>query len=320
MKAIHNLLRQRLYRTQKPIIEHPPIDLLSAFSERALGRSNRVAVLEHLGQCADCREIVFLAVPQNIPAQEHTALPSNRWISWPVLRWASVVACSVIVVAAMRLHPGYRALHPDVNPPVRQSQPIFESKQSVPSTPEVVDSPPQNSPPVNSSPEEKKLAQGVNPVRRPHVPIPGKAKEAQRLSVESEASLDRQMVMELSPDYAHRDLSDLYPRWTLTAQGTLQQSLDGGITWRRIQVSRDQVFRAVAAAGQSIWLGGKKGVLFHSDDAGQHWTRMQPAAKTNLPTSDIIGIEFEDYQHGKLTTASNESWTTSDAGQSWEKQ
>jgi hypothetical protein len=176
---------------------------------------------------------------------------------------------------------------------------------------------------VNSLPtanSEKQVGENVGALRRPHVSIPGKAKEAQVLSAESEESLDRQMVLELSPGYAHNDLSDLNPRWTLTAEGTLQQSLDGGITWRRIQVSRGQTFRAVASAGQSIWLGGKKGVLFHSADAGQHWTQMQPTAKRNLPTSDIIGIEFEDYQHGKLTTASNESWTTSDAGQSWEKQ
>ena len=311
MKPIHNLLRQRLYRTQKPIIEHPPIDLLSAFSERALGGSDSAPVLQHLSQCADCREIVFLATPRGIPAQEYAALPSNNWISWPVLRWASVVACSVIVVAAMRLHPGYRALHPEVNPPAQRSQPTFESKQSVPTTPEVVNSPPE---PYSG----KQPTESVSPVRSPHVSIPGKAKEAQLLSVDTEASLDRQMVLELSPDYAHDDLSN--PRWTLTAEGTLQQSLDGGITWRRIQVSRGLTFHAVAAAGQSIWLGGKKGVLFHSADAGQHWTQVQPTAKLNLPTSDIIGIEFEDYQHGKLTTASNESWTTSDAGQSWEKQ
>ena len=312
MKAIHNLLRQRLYRTQKPIIEHPPIDLLSAFAEKALSGSDRVPVMRHLAQCADCRETVFLAVPQSVPAQEYAALRSNRWISWPALRWASVAACSVVVIAAMRLHPGYRALRPEIVPPVRQSQPTFESKQSVPTTPEIVNSAPQ-------AESEDKIT-SVGAVRRPHVAIPGKAKEAQLLSAESEASLDRQMVLELSPDYAHNDLSDLNPRWTLTAQGTLQQSLDGGITWRRIQVSNGQVFRAVAAAGQSIWLGGKRGVLFHSSDAGQHWTQIQPTAKLSLPTSDIIGIEFEDYQHGKLTTASNESWTTSDAGQSWEKQ
>ncbi len=311
MKPIHNLLRQRLYRTQKPIIEHPPIDLLSAFSERALGGSDRAPVLQHLAQCADCREIVFLATPQGIPAQEYAALPSNNWISWPGLRWASVVACSVIVVAAMRLHPGYRALHPEVVPYVRQSQPTVESKQSVATNPEVVNSAPQSN-------SQNKLAESISPVRRAHNAIPGKAKEAQLLSVESEASLDRQMVLELSPDYAHDDLSN--PRWTLTAEGTLQQSLDGGITWRRIQVSRGLTFHAVAAAGQSIWLGGKKGLLFHSADAGQHWTQMQSTAKLNLPTSDIIGIEFEDYQHGKLTTASNESWTTSDAGETWEKQ
>jgi hypothetical protein len=213
----------------------------------------------------------------------------------------------------MRLHPGYRALHPEVIAPVRQSQPTFESKPSAPTSPEIVNSAPQPK-------SEDKITESVTAVRRPHGAIPGKAKEAQTLSAESEASLDRQMVLELSPDYAQNDLSDLNPRWTLTAEGTLQQSLDGGITWRRIHVSNGQVFRAVAAAGQSIWLGGKRGVLFHSSDAGQHWTQMQPTAKRNLPASDIIGIEFEDYQHGKLTTASNESWTTSDGGESWEKQ
>ena len=313
MKSIHNLLRQRLYRTQKPIIEHPPIDLLSAFSERALSGSDSAPVLEHLAQCADCRELVFLATPQGIPAQEYAAVPSNPYISWPVLRWASVVACSVIVVAAMKMHPGYRALNPERSPAVRQNQSTFESNQSVATTPAVV-----NSLPTANS--EKQLAENVGAPRRPHVSIPGKAKEAQVLSAESEESLDRQMVLELSPGYAQNDLSDLNPRWTLTAEGTLQQSLDGGITWHRIQVSHGQTFRAVASEGESIWLGGKKGVLFHSTDAGQHWTQMQPTAKRNLPTSDIIGIEFEDYQHGKLTTASNESWTTSDAGQSWEKQ
>jgi photosystem II stability/assembly factor-like uncharacterized protein len=32
-----------------------------------------------------------------------------------------------------------------------------------------------------------------------------------------------------------------------------------------------------------------------------------------------VAIEFIDVQHGKLTTASREIWTTSDGGQSWQK-
>ncbi|MGH9528817.1 MAG: YCF48-related protein, partial [Terriglobales bacterium] len=286
----------------------PPIDLLSAFSERALGGSDRAPVLEHLAHCADCRELVFLAAPEVISAAEQgsNAHSSGRLISWPVLRWASVAACAVIVVAAVRLRPNYRHPRPGITIVAGQNQ---QAASKV--APEV----PTES--VSSSVSAVQSGRETSEPQRLR-DVPGKAKAVPRiLSLPPDDNLSRQMGLVAD---AETDMRRPTPRWTLAADGTLQRSLDGGISWKPIHVARDHIFRAVAVAGRSVWLGGKLGVLFHSSDSGQHWTQLKTTADRPLPDSDIIGIEFEDELHGKLTTASNESWTTSDAGHTWQKQ
>ncbi len=109
------------------------------------------------------------------------------------------------------------------------------------------------------------------------------------------------------------------PRWTLSADGVLQRSVDSGKTWQVIPVANDAVFRALAANDSDIWLGGAAAALYHSSDAGQHWVRVYPAADGQSLTADIVTVEFSDAQHGKLTTSDHETWTTSDAGDTWQK-
>ena len=107
-------------------------------------------------------------------------------------------------------------------------------------------------------------------------------------------------------------------RWTLSADGVLQRSFDSGKTWQTIPVANNVVFRALAANDSDIWVGGAAGVLYHSSDAGQHWLRVYPADGQSL-TADIATIEFSDPQHGKLTTTTHQSWTTINAGVTWQK-
>jgi hypothetical protein len=142
-------------------------------------------------------------------------------------------------------------------------------------------------------------------------------------------------------------------RWTITATGGLQRSLDQGVTWQAIDVianlesssnaaslqisannsrakrkdaqalKRDAptpLFRAVAANGAEVWAGGSSGVLYHSQDAGDHWTRIVPASAGSTLTGDIVSLEFPDPQHGKVSTSAAEIWITADDGQTWQKQ
>jgi len=144
----------------------------------------------------------------------------------------------------------------------------------------------------------------------------------------------------------------LQPRWTISSTGGLQRSLDQGRTWQDVDVNANSAasldslesfaktsrenekdankkalksgvatptFRVVTALGSEIWAGGAAGVLYHSADAGSHWTRVLPSAAGTSLSGDIVSLEFSDPQHGKITTSASEIWTTADDGQTWQK-
>jgi hypothetical protein len=109
-------------------------------------------------------------------------------------------------------------------------------------------------------------------------------------------------------------------RWTISSDGQLQHSVDSGKTWQPVTVADKATFRALSANGPDLWIGGPAGLLYHSSDAGGHWTQIKPVADGASLTTDIATIEFTDRQHGKLTTSTGEIWITADAGQTWRKQ
>jgi hypothetical protein len=109
-------------------------------------------------------------------------------------------------------------------------------------------------------------------------------------------------------------------RWTISSDGQLQHSVDSGKTWQPVTVAEKATFRALSANGPDLWIGGPAGLLYHSSDAGGHWTQIKPVADGATLTTDVATIEFTDRQHGKLTTSTGEIWMTADAGQTWRKQ
>jgi hypothetical protein len=144
------------------------------------------------------------------------------------------------------------------------------------------------------------------------------------------------------------------PTWSISSNGALQRSYDQGATWQLVDVnttlgafdalsvqrtakssrgdskdgqtqalkrdSASPTFRAVAANAADVWAGGSRGTLYHSLDAGDHWTRVLPALAGAVLTGDVVSLEFVDAQHGRVSTSTAENWITSDGGQTWRKQ
>lgn len=101
MSEIPKIARARLGGQQSAGAgNHPDADQMTAFLERALGAREREQVLEHLARCAECREVVALALPPEEAAGSFLAeaTPRFRWLGWRSLRWAAVAATFVITV------------------------------------------------------------------------------------------------------------------------------------------------------------------------------------------------------------------------------
>ncbi len=111
MQSIPKFVLKRLQERAAPAELHPDADLLTAFAEQSLDKRERALLTEHLAACADCREIVALALPVTetlaLPAA-HTALRFG-WLSWPTLRWAALSAAILVVGSAAILHYSHRS-------------------------------------------------------------------------------------------------------------------------------------------------------------------------------------------------------------------
>jgi Carboxypeptidase regulatory-like domain/Photosynthesis system II assembly factor YCF48 len=141
----------------------------------------------------------------------------------------------------------------------------------------------------------------------------------------------------------------MIPRWGITPAGGLQRSFDQGRTWQDVDVnsaalssgmsmgyvtsvarakesgvekksSAALVFHVVAANGLDVWAGGNSAALFHSIDAGDHWSGVVPSTAGAALTGDILTIAFPDSKQGRITTSTGEVWTTTNSGQTWQKQ
>ncbi len=108
-------------------------------------------------------------------------------------------------------------------------------------------------------------------------------------------------------------------RWTIDGSGKLERSSDGK-TWEVVPVAEGAKLQSLAVVEREIWTGGAVGLLYHSDDAGNRWTRVRPAVGDTTLEDDITRITVPSPQHVNLTTSSGHLWTSSDGGKTWRKQ
>jgi hypothetical protein len=160
MAEVPKIVRERL--SYQAVGEHPDANLLSAFAEHALTDPEREQVLDHLSRCADCRQILALAAPEEAAERLATAAlaPAGAKPSWwrsPILHWGAFTAAALVMLIAvgarMRLREGRSASAPAV---ATSSANEVAQKSAIPA-PEV--------PPAPAQPKQfsKKLAKLPEP-------------------------------------------------------------------------------------------------------------------------------------------------------------
>jgi Photosynthesis system II assembly factor YCF48 len=105
MNELPKIVQARL--RPEPPGAHPDADVLTAFYEQALPENERPPVLAHLAQCAECREVVALALPPTpvgAPSVHEVSGPATTWGWSGLMRWASVAACALVVGAAVMIY------------------------------------------------------------------------------------------------------------------------------------------------------------------------------------------------------------------------
>ena len=145
---------------------HPDADLLAAFAENALPEHERVACLEHLAGCPECREIVFVAqgaAGEDAMPAEQPGIPAPRRRRWFVPVWVSAAAVVVIAVSVAVI-----SRHKETPPPPPQL--IASATAPGAETPVPAQPPPQEAPPGIP-----KKAVITRPLAQPKAPEPDAA-------------------------------------------------------------------------------------------------------------------------------------------------
>lgn len=125
--------------------DHPDANLLAAFVEKTLTERERTQLLNHLSQCADCREVAALTLPAEEATAERAGVAAPwRWRPGPIIRWAALAAALGTVTLVVVLRPGMR----------KEGQEISRMTPA-PAPAESISSPPSPSPappPAQSAP------------------------------------------------------------------------------------------------------------------------------------------------------------------------
>ncbi len=119
MPEVPKIVYERLRSAGAPDGAHPESNLLAAFAEQALSAAEHESLVQHLAQCAECREMVALSLPALEVAPERAteaAAPVERvsiprrqtWFAWNRLGWAGLAAGVVIAASVLMMQSGGR--------------------------------------------------------------------------------------------------------------------------------------------------------------------------------------------------------------------
>jgi hypothetical protein len=288
---------------------HPVPELLAAYAENSLSVHDRHNLLDHLAACADCRDALYLAMPE---VDTQPVLRPSYKSPRLAVRWGTLAASVVILGAVLLTN---REIFYQHSPRIQtytapSPQNVAELKEPVASQRADTPVPAMQAtskvrPPVKHMTAKPQAGMLFDQTGEVHLSAPQAAKDSYgvaRVSSAADAVAQVEKAGKITPQIG----------WGLSAKGEVQRSLDSGKTWQVVPVAEASSFRAISSVGTDIWVGGNAGALYHSADSGQSWTKLDPVS-----SDDITHVEFSDAQNGLLNTASGQLWSTSDGGRSW---
>jgi len=338
---------------------HPSADALTAFVEHSLPQRESQRVTEHLAQCADCREVVFLAsnameepsgAEQKLAAATATRLGWRRWWVWVPAIAAALVIVGIVsqplfkpgqperAVAVKGLPPGPpNTQQPVTAAPARESesQPLLNSSAKIEAekpTAKARVRTKQEKPDANLT--ETVIADNI-PREGPATPTPVAVPKS--VSPSSEALGIAAVPVPAAPTH----------NTFVGGEGQGASSFVAG--------TRPQAMLRAASGAHGFWRVTSDGHLEHATTPG-NWTPVltdQPAtfrvvsvvgnniwaggsggalfhssdggqnwSKQPLAADAgaIVSIRFSDAEHGVVITDGGSQWGTSDGGVTWTKE
>ena len=101
-------------------------------------------------------------------------------------------------------------------------------------------------------------------------------------------------------------------RWRSVTPGSIQYSIDGGMSWRSSSTGTSVALHAGSApSGTVCWLVGQRGTVLLTTD-GRNW-QVRPFPEQ----IDLTEVHATDAQNATVTTVSRRRFATTDGGVSW---
>jgi photosynthesis system II assembly factor YCF48-like protein len=304
---------------------HPDPEVLAALAEGSTSEAVRSSVLNHLSACTDCRDMLYLALPE--PAEKQHIVPAPRRHPRFGVRWATLAASIVILGGVLLTNRQLfnRGSQTSVDVAVNESIPT----QTVPANP---------APPLEKSEARQSPSQALSKSRPAEKHMTARPQADMQFDNSDQVHFAARSANQ-APPLAHRkpeqpvsveteakqvdasrtnSIAAIPMLWRVSEDGAPRRSLDGGHTWQAVLIDDGVSVRAINSAGRNVWAGGNSGALYHSVDGGENWTKVEPVSAGKKLASDITEIHFTNPANGVVNTANGEVWSTSDSGKNWQ--
>jgi len=347
-----NPLREALAQSQQ-VGSHPDSDLLAAFAEDGLLKSERDVLLAHLSVCAQCREVLSIsAAPMAEPLDHQTTFVLTRPTHPPLrswLPWVAMVAGIIAVCSAVLMHQ-----RGSTNLGVTSSQIAkVAPREAIGTNSESTRQPPANAEnkaakgrgKTESGPSSRSRSStavpGISdgmidqqngeapsaPVANQVIPeIAGATVGANGSTIRSQPAKAKALaqagtndaMVSVAPNeetYQSHARSLSRAHWRINQNGGVERSVDDQ-TWQPVLVGEEARMHVVSVFDGNVWVGGELGKLYHSSDDGKTWVSVRLQEKQGRDHT-VVHIRFLTSQDGLVDSDDGVTWETHDGGRSW---